>query len=301
MCNLGCRYCVPEKGIKNDSSVQVNYPLHYKDLFRIAHRLGILLNIQNVRLTGGEPTLYPDLIPFTQLLSDNNFKQIRLTSNGYLLSKMIIPLKEAGLSSINISLDTLEESTFVKLSKTKSLHKILNAIDESLKVGLGIKVNMVVMKGINSSEVTSMLDFCGNRNITIRFLELMKMGHLFSNGRWEDNFVSENEILDNLSKKYIFEKEIRGASSTSNYWTTSEGFRFGIIANESSPFCNDCDRLRLDSYGNLYGCLSTNEPIPIANIYEDLDTLSDRLMIALKQKQPVKFSGSELSMIEIGG
>lgn len=300
VCNLGCSYCVPEKGVKNPNFV-AHKPLDYNTLFKIVQNLGLLMDFKNVRLTGGEPTLYPDLVSFTKLLYDNDFKPISLTTNGYLLQPLIKPLKQAGLSSINISLDTLKEETFVKLARTKSLHRILDAIEEARNVDLALKINMVVMKGINDGEILDMLAFCGERGITLRFLELMKMGHLYSNGHFEDYFFSENEILELISSRFSFEKETRAISSTSNYWKTANGYRFGIIANESSPFCNDCDRLRLDSSGNLFGCLSKNEPIPISENYLDAIQLKEKLSLALAQKQPAKFTGSELSMIDIGG
>ncbi|MBY0426830.1 MAG: radical SAM protein, partial [Cytophagales bacterium] len=208
ICNLGCTYCVPEKLTKSSIRTEVS-PLPYHTLFDIVCQLGSILKFKNIRLTGGEPTLYPDLIPFTRLLKSQHISTISLTTNGYLLKPLVKDLKDAGVSAINISLDTLQESTFSTLARSKSLYKILEAIEETIQLGIPVKINMVVMKGINSNEVLEMLNYCGERGITLRYLELMKMGHLYSNGKFNDLYYSESEILNLIGKEFSFIKEER--------------------------------------------------------------------------------------------
>jgi len=129
---------------------------------------------------------------------------------------------------------------------------------------------------------------------------LMRMGHLFST-KFDQYFYSQHEILDNISSRYDVVELNRKASSTANYWETSNGNKFGIIANESQPFCQDCDRLRLDSKGNLFGCLSENQSVSALEISNDGQKMDEILREALSHKQPVKFVGSPMSMIGIGG
>src|SRR5690606_1049349 len=134
-------------------------------------------------------------------------------------------------------------------------------------------------------------------NIKIRFLELMKMGHLF--GQQDDQFFAREAILERISTVYDFQQQPKKSGDTATYWTTSCGHSFGIIANESNPFCSDCNRLRLDSLGNIYGCLSSNTPIPLRSVTSQKG-LEAGLQAALGQKRML-FSGSELSMLTIGG
>jgi cyclic pyranopterin phosphate synthase len=126
----------------------------------------------------------------------------------------------------------------------------------------------------------------------------MSMGHLYHQS--EKYLVTRDEILHTIARHFDFVPVHRDHSATASYWKTPEGKRFGIIANESAPFCHDCDRLRLDSEGNIYGCLSSNHPIDINRI-NNTQTLRSKLLEALHQKQSLKFTGSELSMLHIGG
>jgi cyclic pyranopterin phosphate synthase len=134
--------------------------------------------------------------------------------------------------------------------------------------------------------------------VKLRFLEVMAMGHLHQDaGRF---LVSQEEILQVVGTRYRFEPLTRVAAATARYWRTDEGHVFGVIANESEPFCQDCDRLRLDSQGRIYGCLSSNHPIGL-DLREGEDIWTEKLAAALEQKQPLRFTGSDLSMLRIGG
>jgi cyclic pyranopterin phosphate synthase len=184
------------------------------------------------------------------------------------------------------------------MSKRSNVQRIINGIDAAIEAGLRVKINSVIMKGINHKQILPLLEFAFKRSIPIRFLEVMAMGHLYQHS--EKYLFTQQEILEVIAEKYTFQSIKRHPSSTANYWQIKQGNVFGIIANESQPFCHDCNRLRLDSSGNIYGCLSNNNPISLANI-EDVDALHQKLMQALLQKQPVKFTGSALSMLHIGG
>jgi len=295
-CNLSCAYCtMGEDNAKNNN----NQPLSSaNDLLDTIQKLHSVLNLQTIRLTGGEPLLYPHLIEVIKGIADMGIPEIKLTTNGLLLERMAKQMKDAGMQSINISLDAVDEDVFFLISKRNHLQKILDGIDAALAVGLNVKINSVIMKGLNDSQVLPLLQYAFERNITIRFLEVMAMGHLHYDPL--KYLFTQEEILSAARTKYHFEKVIRKDSATSNYWQTEDGHVFGIIANESEPFCHDCNRLRLDSDGNIYGCLSSNHPISLKNI-NDESVLIDKLQEAMLQKQAVKFIGSELSMLHIGG
>lgn len=300
-CNLGCVYCVHSEGKKNSFPNSFQKTLDYTELLSIIEKINSLSPLHTIRITGGEPTLYKDLIPFVKQLATLGIPDIKMTSNGYLLEDMLPKLSEAGLKKINISLDAISNERFQQVSGRKHLDKILATIEKALEYAIEIKINAVVLKGINDDQVLPLLQFSKDRNIPIRFLELMRMGPLYQNNTFDDYFISENELLAIISKQYQFAPLPRKPSATANYWATPDGYAFGIIANESHPFCQDCDRLRLDSYGNIYGCLSNATAIPVSDMLDDDTNMRMKLATALSQKQELKFTGSKLSMMHIGG
>jgi len=296
-CNLGCVYCVAgEEEVKQANAVRESLPVG--DLLATIRRLRDQLPLETVRLTGGEPLLYPGLATLIRGIHDMGIGAVRLTTNGFLLERMAPSLKEAGLDALNVSLDAIDEAVFVQMSRRHSVDRIIRGIDAALAAGLKVKINSVMMRGLNDSQLLPLLEFAFDRGLTIRFLEIMAMGHLHDQaGRY---LITQDEMLRIIGEKYRFTAEPRAASATARYWTTEEGHRFGIIANESEPFCRDCDRLRLDSSGHIYGCLSSNLPItlPADGSQEEW---TRRLELALAQKQELKFVGSDLSMLYIGG
>ena len=295
-CNLACTYCVNDEVVRN-STLKIE-SLNVDEISIIAQKLHQILNLETIRLTGGEPTLYQDIVPLIKSLR-NIGTELKLTTNGFLLKNLVDKLAIGDINSINVSLDALDEDVFFQISRRRSVHKIIEGIDAALRKGINVKLNCVVIKGLNENEILPLMQFSKERNITIRFLELMKMGHVFNSDF--SKFYSQEAILNTISSKYTFAALEREEASTANYWQTSEGQIFGIIANESSPFCNDCNRLRLDQQGNIYGCLSNPEGINIRNDLKNDELLIQKLSLALAQKQALKFKGSALSMIEIGG
>lgn len=296
-CNLSCVYCtMGEDEVKENNLHQHTTPAAV--LLDQIKKLHSVLDLETIRLTGGEPLLYHELIPLIEGINQLGIPQIKLTTNGFLLERLAVPMKEAGLQSINVSLDAVNEDRFFLMSKRNHVQKVLNGIDAAIAAGLQVKINAVIMKGINEAEIIPLLNFAFERNIPVRFLEIMAMGHLHDSA--EKYLFTQNEILNTISKHFVFDKVERENASTANYWKTKDGKRFGIIANESEPFCRDCNRLRLDSDGNIYGCLSNNHPISLSET-DDEAALITKLQQAMEQKQRVRFVGSELSMLKIGG
>ena len=296
-CNLGCIYCTDSEDLAAENKKQKNGALDSQELATIIQQLHQQLDLEVVRLTGGEPLLSPHLVPLIKEIKDLGITKIKLTTNGFLLERLAKPLKEAGMQSINVSLDAVDEDVFFLMSKRNGVKRILDGIDAALDAGMEVKLNAVLMKGINDNQIIPLLDYTFQRGIIIRFLEVMSMGHLYHNS--EKFLVTKDEVLHTIANHYDFMPLIRSASSTANYWKTDQGNVFGIIANESAPFCHDCNRLRLDSHGNIFGCLSSNYPININGV--NSEELNQKLALALSHKQKLKFSGSNLSMLNIGG
>jgi cyclic pyranopterin phosphate synthase len=297
-CNLGCVYCTfGNEETRENYQEAKNKALSNDQLANSIKQLHEVLDLETIRFTGGEPLLYkklPELVKSVKLAGINNLK---ITTNGLLLEDMAKPLKDAGITELNVSLDAIDEDVFYNVSRRSGLNRILKGIDAAIKYGIKVKLNSVIMRGLNDSQIIPLLNYAFNKDITIRFLEIMAMGHLF--GNTNNQFFSQEEILSLIEKHYNFIRLPRITSSTANYWQTDEGKTFGVVANETEPFCSDCNRLRLDSYGNIYGCLSSNHPVSIQNL--NTSELVSRLKQALDQKQALRFTGSELSMMHIGG
>lgn len=296
-CNLGCTYCT-EHG--DDAAAlrteQRSSNIPSSELLSIITQLHQTLGLQTVRLTGGEPLLNPDLAAIVEGLTTLGIGDISLTTNGLLLDRQAVRLRQAGLQSVNISLDAVDRELFFLVNKRDALDKVLAGIDAALESGLQVKLNAVILKGMNDSQVIPLLEYAASKGVVIRFLEVMAMGHLHKDP-WK-YFFGQQQILQTIASKYEVTAISRSQSSTANYWLAGHQ-KFGIIANESSPFCHDCNRLRLDSEGRLYGCLSNNNGIDARGLNED--ELESALRVALAQKQTLRFVGSELSMLRIGG
>lgn len=298
-CNLGCVYCVAgDDELKQANASGHKGSLPVDELLSIIGRLRASLPLETIRLTGGEPLLYPGLVSLVKGIRTIGIPVVRLTTNGFLLERLALPLKEAGLDALNVSLDAVDEDVYFRMSRRHSVARIIAGIDAAIAAGLKVKINTVVMKGMNDSQLLPLLEFAFSRGLRIRFLEVMAMGHLHDHaGRY---LVTQEEILETIGSRYQLTPQPRAASATARYWNTEEGHCFGIIANETEPFCSDCDRLRLDSSGHIYGCLSSNRPIRL-DLAETAADWEGKLEQALAQKQPLRFVGSDLSMLRIGG
>lgn len=301
-CNFACVYCVADSKAKPiGQQTQVN------DFLRWVAAIHDVNPLNEVRLTGGEPTLYRNLIPLVSQLKAMGIAKISMTTNGFSLSRLANPLRLAGLSSVNVSLDALDENIF-RMMGGKSPAGVLAGIDAALAAGLETKINTTLVAEMNDSQILPLLGWAKAKNVPIRFLELMAMGHLYQKAdtgqhktekRLQNSYiVTAQKILDIVSEAFTFITLTRELHSTTHYYMLEGGYRFGIIGNLSLPFCNDCDRLRLDSRGNVFGCLSVAHGIQLPDAKENV---SDVLKTAMAMKQEKRFSGSTLVMREIGG
>jgi cyclic pyranopterin phosphate synthase len=295
-CNLGCIYCT--MGTEDEIAYDHRPQTPAVDLIKRIAALHSQLDLKTIRLTGGEPLLYRELETVINGINALGIEDIRMTSNAFLLERNALKLKQAGLRSVNVSLDAMDGDSFFRMTRRKQLQRTLKGIEAAIDAGLEVKINSVIMFGQNHDQILPLLDYAIAHNIPVRFLEVMAMGHLYGNA--EQYLFTQQDILDTIATKYNFIRLPRKPSSTANYWQTEQGGIFGIIGNESEPFCQDCNRLRLDAEGNIYGCLSNNNPIALSG-NESGEELTDKLQQAMQQKQSLHFVGSELSMMHIGG
>jgi cyclic pyranopterin phosphate synthase len=295
-CNLGCVYCTmgSEEEITIDKKPQTSAGAFLNHIARLHAQL----DLQTIRFTGGEPLLYRELPQLIEGVKALGIANIKLTTNAFLLDRVASALKTSGLQCVNVSLDAMDEASFFRMTRRHQLGKTLKGIETALSCGLAVKINSVLMKGKNEEQILPLLAYAFERDIPIRFLEVMTMGHLFGHGH--EYLFSQDEILDVISTRYNFTKQKRKSSSTANYWQTTEGHVFGIIANDTEPFCQDCNRLRLDAEGNIHGCLSNNHAIALSGQESEVE-LHEKLQQAMSQKQELHFTGSKMSMMHIGG
>ncbi len=250
-CNFRCLYCMPNTPFEWEPRENI---LSYEEMFEFL-RLAIDEGVKKIRITGGEPLLRKDLDKFIKMLYDYKPElDLALTTNGYYLPEMAKNLKKAGLKRVNISLDSLKSEIAKKIAQKDVLDKVLKGIDEALNVGLGVKINMVVMKGINDNEIMDLFEYTKNKNITIRFIEFMENERAYPGIKRVDS----KEILKEISKKYTF-IELPKDNSASKYFKTKDGYKFGIIEPHNEDFCKSCNRIRLTAEGFLIPCLFFTE------------------------------------------
>lgn len=291
-CNFRCIYCMPE----NATFKTPKERLAVSELGKIVKNL-VSLGIDEVRLTGGEPTLSPDFMNIVRELSTLNLSKLSITTNGLNISKYFSELKNAGVNSINFSLDTLDEKKFHYISKVDGFQKVIDAILLANEYGFEIKINCVLMRNINHNEVEDFIEFSRIHNIQIRFLETMNIGVVKPHfERW---FISADEIISKLEKKYTFSKIIDPVDSTSFNFNLDNGAQIGFIASESKPFCNGCSRLRLDAMGNLHPCLFKNEGISLVG--KSLEDYPNLLPTLIARKPINRIKIQDTPMYQLGG
>ena len=251
-CNLQCIYCMPKNNNKWFDPKDI---LTFDEIVRFASIMS-KLGIENIRLTGGEPLLRSNIEILVENLSKvTGIKKVSMTTNGILLPDKISQLKKAGLSSINISLDTFNQEKFKKINGTDSLAQVLESIKVATKVQMNIKINNVVMRGWNDDEVVNFALFSRVTGHPVRFIEFMPLD---GSGIWNSKLVvTKREIMTKIRNKIgeliplDFER-----SSPAKLYTFSDGKGIiGFIPSISEPFCKNCDRVRITSDGHFLTCL----------------------------------------------
>ena len=256
-CNFRCQYCMPEKPF---SWVPKENLLTFEELFEFM-KVAIDEGVKKIRITGGEPLLREDLDSFIKMISDYAPDiDLAMTSNAYLLKGAAQKLKDAGLKRINVSIDTLRPDIAKRIAQKDVLKHVLEGVEEALKVGLTVKVNMVPMKGLNADDIIDVLEYSKERGMTIRFIEYMENKH----AREEISGLNSDELLSILSEKYEFEDDGFDGHSPSHYYKMKDGYKFGIIEPYADDFCKTCNRIRLTAEGNLIPCLYFDESTSIA-------------------------------------
>lgn len=262
-CNLKCIYCHPDKGCPGGRDEILSFE-------EIASVVAAFIEVggRKVRLTGGEPLMRPGIDKLVSMLSAlPGLEDLSLTTNGVLLSRCANKLKRAGLGRVNISLDTLKPYCFTRLTRAYSaLEDVIAGIRSAVAVGFSpVKINVVVMKGLNDDEIPDFLAFGRSENVTVRFIEYMPIG---DRDKWRRYFVPAEKIVESMGDMVESSSAAPLAGrGPARYYTLKGGGQAGIISPVSHGFCEHCNRLRLTSGGLLIPCLLSDGGISIREIH----------------------------------
>ncbi len=291
-CNFRCFYCMPE----NMNFQPANTLLSSSEFFSICSILN-QLGIDELRVTGGEPTLRTDFPEIIQKLSRIPWKKFGLTTNGFLLQKHLPLLKELGCQNLNISMDSLQANKFNRFTRRQHFNEVIESIFAAKNMGFEVKVNAVIFRGINDDEILDFVKFSAENDLEVRFLELMKIGPAYENH--PERFISAQEMIDSIENLHELIAIPMPRDSTSFNFTNLNGARIGFIASESQPFCGGCSRLRLTATGKLRACLFSEEGLNLRNL-DPLDYL-ETLHRVMALKPSGRIHHIDQPMNQIGG
>lgn len=279
LCNLRCKYCMPENGIDKKCHEQILRNEEIIEIVRVMSELGIT----KVRITGGEPLIRKGIVDIIKEINElEGIEEIVMTTNGELLEDMAEELKVAGLDRVNISLDTFDPEKFKEITRRDSLAKVLRGIEKAIQVGLSpVKINTVLMGGINDDEIENFVALTIDKPIDARFIELMPIGEASD---WnKERFISTSEVLKRVPSLYpVVGKDI---SSPAKYYKLHDSIgTVGLIDPISCSFCNNCNRIRVTSDGKLKLCLHSDVEIDLLGALRSGDDLKQLILSRIKEK-----------------
>ncbi|MBS9776230.1 MAG: GTP 3',8-cyclase MoaA [Fusobacterium sp.] len=301
-CNLRCIYCMPENNCFFDEEKLLSFD-EYKRLLEFFKKLGI----NKVKLTGGEPLIREGIIDFIESLKkDSKFKSVTITTNGLNLDRHWKRLKDIGIDGINISLDSLDEANYKKITRGGNLKKVLQNIDMILKDNYqNLKINIIPIRNINEHEILDFVELAKNLKIAVRFIELMPIGEASKLGG-----ITREEIVKKLTDKYGEPiKTINKGNGPADYITFND-FKgnIGFIDAVNHKFCSTCNRIRIDSLGNILLCLHHHNKISSKDfldgkINEDefLGLMTNKIYYKPKENTFLNKTQTDTNMNRIGG
>lgn len=308
-CNLRCQYCMPAEGVALSSQPEL---LTTSEIVKLAE-LFVREGIRKIRLTGGEPLVRPDIVSIIGQLNEFRglgLETIAMSTNGITLAKKLPALKAAGLDLINVSLDTLIPAKFEFITRRKGWNKVMEAIDCAVEMGFQpLKINCVVMRGVNEDEVLDFVALTERKHVDVRFIEYMP----FDGNKWNlKKMVPYKELMSMISSRWPDLERLTDLNNdTSKAWKV-KGFsgQIGFITSMSEHFCDSCNRLRLTANGNLKVCLHGSAEVSLRDSLRSGQTDEELLTVigAAVKKKKAKHAGmvnlSQMKnrpMILIGG
>ena len=311
-CNLRCIYCMPREGVPQLPAKDI---LRYEEILRLVC-IGAGLGIRKVRITGGEPLVRKGIAAFvSSLTSVPRIVDFCLTTNGILLKGLARDLKQAGLNRVTVSLDSLRRDRFERITGRDALHDVLDGIEAALEAGLlPLKINVVVMQGMNEDEIVHFSRLSLSRPLEIRFIERMPLGKREETrgcGLWEGQGVAGKEVLRRIEEALgplePASPNVPFPGPARLYRVPDSPGRIGLITPMTHPFCQACTRLRLTPDGKLRSCLFSEDEIDVRRLMRDgrddgelREVFETAVRLKPKGEAPA-FSGNRKWMVQIGG
>lgn len=253
-CNLRCFYCMPQEGIQY---LPKPHLLSYEEMIRLVTILSEM-GVNKVRITGGEPFLRRDIMPFLWKLSEiEGITKINVTTNGVLTAPLVPELKKLGVSSVNLSLDSLDPQRFFEITRRDEFHKVSQTLEALLAHDIPVKINTVVMSGKNDEDILSMVELAREQNVSVRFIEEMPFNGAGLRPEQIQDFWSYGRIMDLIRSVYpeIYRLHDEPNSTSYNYQIPNFKGTIGVIAAFSRTFCGTCNRIRVTPTGGFKTCL----------------------------------------------
>ena len=307
-CNLRCFYCMPEEGVELAPKESIMSIEEIIDIVKIFQKLGV----KKVRYTGGEPLIRKNIEKLFTEVHQLGIEQY-ITTNAILLDKHIDLLKRCEFRGINISLDTLDKEKSIFITKRDFFDRIMQNIDLMLNEGFNVKINCVLVKGVNDNEILDFVEWTRNKPLSVKFIEFMP----FKDNKWDwSKGVGLDEVLNEIQERYpLTKKLVDGENSTSKNYQV-EGFKgsFGVISTVTNPFCDTCNRIRLTANGRVKNCLFSDEEVDLLTAFRNGESIENLIKQSILDKKRSRagmesfeqFSNPELNsenrpMITIGG
>lgn len=280
-CNLRCTYCMPEEGIILRDKSEFMRP---EEIIEMANAF-VSLGVTKIRLTGGEPLLRKGADLVIRELGKLPV-ELTMTTNGVLIDRYIDILKSAGIKSINVSLDSLSRDRFEQITRRDQFDRVIENIALLKKEGFEVKVNVVLMKGVNDDEVIDLINWGEREDLSIRFIEFMP----FDGNQWNsEKKVTEQEILDIVNAHYpdknLQQLPIGKNATARKYQIEGKHQYFGIISTVSNPFCDSCNRIRLTADGKIKNCLFSKSETDLLSTMRQGGDITEQIVATIRGKQ----------------
>ncbi|CAH1190545.1 GTP 3',8-cyclase 2 [Paenibacillus sp. JJ-223] len=298
-CNLRCVYCMPEEGMQFEPGERI---MTYEEITSVVKALAPL-GIRKLRLTGGEPLVRKHLDRLISMLANiPGIEDISLTTNGMYLASCAERLRAAGLTRVNISLDSLKPDRFALITRGGKLQRVLDGLKASRAAGFHpVKLNVVLMKGVNDDEISDFLRMTLDQPIQVRFIEYMPIGGSVSG--WKAGYLPLEKVLETCGQSWSYEEDaaVYGSGPADSYRIKGAAGSFGLIHPVSSHFCGSCNRLRLTADGNIKPCLYWSDEFNVRPLAGDDKAVQELFFKALGSKPETHAMAQALNDQDIGG
>ncbi len=305
-CQYRCLYCTPQEGVELFSHDRI---LRHEEVIRFVRTLRKHVGISKVHITGGEPLIRRGLTDLVSMLASEGIADLAMTTNGLLLADHAAALARAGLKRVNVSLHSLCKETFRQITRGGELARTLAGIDAAAAAGLQpIKLNVTILRELNDAQAPAMAQFAMDRNMTLRFIELMPIGE--ATKEFALRYVPARDVLERLAREFTLTALPRRPGSSSREFgitnSTGQSGTVGVITSTSEVFCGDCNRLRLSACGELIGCLARTGGVDITPLLRadgpvDEEQLMQRVAEVMSHKRTSGGFHTNRHMPKVGG